>query len=100
MNSPLRSGSLKRQQAAPTAGSSFFGGSGNTLGSEEVASQAIPDPTTKAAQEDDDEEATVTKVLTFWRNGFSIDDGELMDYQRDAEILQQLRDGCVRPVPP
>lgn len=38
-----------------------------------------------------------THVLTFWRNGFSIDDGELRSFDdpEQARILAELRAGCV-----
>jgi len=35
--------------------------------------------------------------MTFWKNGFSIEDGPLMSYDdpANAEILQQLKSGLV-----
>ena len=52
------------------------------------------------AGEDDDEEGgasapdeTVTRVLTFWKDGFSIDDGPLLKYEDHKETLKALNEG-------
>jgi len=61
------------------------------LGSEDAPSVAVPDPTARPARtggmpgglggqdEDDDEDMddqeVATRILTFWSNGFSIEDG-------------------------
>lgn len=42
-----------------------------------------------------DSEAVVTRALTFWRNGFSIEDGPLMEYTDPAnqQILEDIKAG-------
>ena len=48
---------------------------------------------------DEEEEGTgaevVSRVLTFWADGFTIDDGELMKYEEHKEVLEALNSGCV-----
>ncbi|KAK9472831.1 SEP domain-containing protein [Dipodascopsis tothii] len=70
--------------------SSAFSGAGRTLGSETVQSETIADPTAPAAPTE-----TITRTLTFWRDGFSIDNGELMRYDEPAnqEILRAINSG-------
>ncbi|KAF9555715.1 SEP-domain-containing protein [Agrocybe pediades] len=67
----------------------FFGG-GHTLGSEDVESSYIPDPTAE-----DEEEETAIRHLTIWRNGFQVEDGELMrfDDPAQAQILAEINAG-------
>lgn len=45
----------------------------------------------------DPTEPTAIRTLTFWQDGFSIDDGDLRDYQDPAnqEILRAIDGGCV-----
>ncbi|KAF8541576.1 hypothetical protein BDD12DRAFT_494359 [Trichophaea hybrida] len=78
----------EEQQAAPPT---RFSGSGHTLGSDTTASVVVPDPVaaTPAPREN------VTRTLTFWRNGFSVEDGPLMRYDDPAnrEILQAIENG-------
>ncbi len=104
------------QGAAAASGSSFFSGSAHTLGSDETPSTYIPDPTGRAraggpglgggvpggfpgaghAQEEtDEEEETAIRTLTFWQDGFSIDDGDLLRYEdpNNAEILAAINSG-------
>ena len=47
------------------------------------------------AQESDDEEETAIRTLTFWQDGFSIDDGDLLRYEdpNNAEILAAINSG-------
>ncbi|KAI8364704.1 uncharacterized protein BYT42DRAFT_165963 [Radiomyces spectabilis] len=60
----------------------YFTGSGYKLGSEEepssVISAGIP------SQFAEEEPEPVTRYLTFWRNGFSVDDGPLLRYDDPA----------------
>lgn len=90
--------------SGPDSQPAFFSGGGHTLGSDEVESTYIPDPTapppssTNAQGEGGgEEETTAIRHLTFWRDGFSIEDGELMRYDDPAneEILAQINSGCV-----
>ncbi|KAH9850446.1 hypothetical protein C2E23DRAFT_835114 [Lenzites betulinus] len=81
--------------AAAPRGSAFFGG-GHTLGSDEVDSQFIPDPD---AVTPESEEETAIRHLTFWRDGFTVEDGELMRYDDPAneQILAEIRSGRAPP---
>ncbi|KAG6848530.1 hypothetical protein H0H93_016260 [Arthromyces matolae] len=74
--------------------SSSFRGGGHTLGSDEVESSFIPDP--DAVPED---ETPAIRLLTFWSDGFSVEDGPLMRYDdpEHAELLTQLRSGQAPP---
>ncbi|KAF8152265.1 hypothetical protein B0H34DRAFT_724522 [Crassisporium funariophilum] len=80
-------------EAAPARPSGAFGGGGHTLGSDEVESSYIPDPTA------DDGEETAIRHLTFWRDGFQVEDGELMRYDDPAQarILAEINAGHAPP---
>ncbi|KAI0820919.1 hypothetical protein BC628DRAFT_1395081 [Trametes gibbosa] len=82
--------------AAPPRGHAFFGG-GHTLGSDEVESEFIPDP--DAVDPADPEEETAIRHLTFWRDGFTVEDGELMRYDDPAneQILAEIKSGRAPP---
>lgn len=69
--------------------SSVFSGGGHVLGSDDVESSFVPDPN---AQGEDD---TAYRSITLWRQGFQIEDGELMRYDEpgNAEILAQINAG-------
>jgi hypothetical protein len=70
--------------------------SAHTLGSDETPSTYIPDPNAKEDDEEDDEEEEVAiRHLTFWQDGFSIDDGDLMRYEDHRELLAAIQAGCV-----
>ncbi|KAJ7163647.1 SEP-domain-containing protein, partial [Mycena filopes] len=75
------------------AGSIAFTGGGHTLASDEIASTYIPDPTAPTGADT----ALVPQIrqLTFWRSGFSIEDGPLMRYDdpASAEILRAIEGG-------
>jgi len=79
--------------SGPSRSSAFRGG-GHTLGSDEVDSQYIPDPTAVAEPEE-----TAIRHVTFWREGFSIEDGELMRYDdpTNARILEEINQGRAPP---
>lgn len=126
-------------EAAKPKAKSWFSGGGNTLGSEDTPSQAIPDPSERRshpasqgpgglasrlgmlpqlrnlfggrpsspggtplsppAPEDlpeDWEDESVTRHLTLWRDGFSVEDGPLMRYDdpKNAEILKAIQEGA------
>ncbi|GAA5908499.1 hypothetical protein JCM8208_002647 [Rhodotorula glutinis] len=85
------------EPAQASSGSRFFGGNAHTLGSDETPSTYIPDPTAKEAgeeQDDEDEEDEVAvRHLTFWQDGFSIEDGDLMDYDEHRELLAAIQSG-------
>lgn len=84
--------------SGPTGGPSFFTGGGHTLGSDEVESTYIPDPNAPPPSNEGEgrpEEATAIRHLTFWRDGFSVEDGELMRYDDPAndQILSEINAG-------
>ncbi|KAG6833316.1 hypothetical protein H0H87_008948 [Tephrocybe sp. NHM501043] len=74
--------------------SSVFRGGGHTLGSDEVESTYIADPEAK-----DEDETPAIRNLTFWSDGFSLEDGPLLRYDNPehAELLTQLRSGQAPP---
>ncbi|KJA16623.1 hypothetical protein HYPSUDRAFT_193049 [Hypholoma sublateritium FD-334 SS-4] len=78
----------------PTRRSGAFSGGGHTLGSDEVDSSFIPDPSAE-----DGEEETAIRHLVFWRNGFQVEDGELKRYDdpAQAQILAEINAGHVPP---
>ncbi|KAJ7668910.1 hypothetical protein B0H17DRAFT_989958 [Mycena rosella] len=81
--------------AAPTplARTGAFSGSGHTLGSDDVPSAFVPDPTAPV----DPALAPATRRLTFWRDGFTIEDGPLMRYDEHEEILAAINEGLASP---
>lgn len=75
--------------------SNAFSGGGYTLGSDEVESTYVPDPTRPA----NPAQQTAIRDLTFWRDGFSIEDGELRRYDdpAQAQILSEINAGRAPP---
>ena len=76
----------------------------HTLGSDDTPSTLIPDPSARPKQEEAEEEEveeTAVRNLTFWEDGFSIEDGELMRYDDPAnkEILTAINSGYVSSLP-
>lgn len=71
----------------------FFSGSGHTLGSDEVESTFIPDPS--APPEGSTQQEPTIRHLTFWRDGFSVEDGELLRYDdpANAQLLSEINAG-------
>jgi len=80
--------------AAPERSSHVFSGGGHTLGSDEVESTYIPDPNAEEEGED-----TAIRHLTLWRDGFQVEDGELMRYDdpAQAQILSEIHAGRAPP---
>jgi len=78
-----------------SSGRGFFSGGGHTLGSDEVESTFIPDPNARPPSA----EAPAIRHITFWRDGFSIEDGELMRYDDPAneQILKEINSGQAPP---
>lgn len=64
------------------------------LGSEEVPSQFVPDPN---GPQEEEEEETAVREITFWKDGFSIQDGPLLRYDDpvNSQILQAINSGYV-----
>ena len=69
-----------------------FSGGGFRLGSDETPSAMIGGPSTSASKEDQPRRF----VLKMWRDGFSIDDGDIRQYNdpqhRHVWIIVYLRD--------
>ena len=74
-----------------------FRGSGNTLGSDDTPSTSIHDSLPVMGGDADEE--PVTRHLTFWRNGFSIEDGPLLSFDepRNRELLEAIQAGRAPP---
>ncbi|KAF5375951.1 hypothetical protein D9615_008158 [Tricholomella constricta] len=74
---------------APGTSSAFSGG-GHKLGGEDVESAYIPDPDARP-----EDEVPAIRYLTFWQDGFTVEDGELMRYDDpdNAEVLAHLNAG-------
>ncbi|GAA5973970.1 hypothetical protein JCM11641_001249 [Rhodosporidiobolus odoratus] len=95
--------SAEREGGAGAAGASWFGGNANTLGSDETPSAFIPDPSRPQGgngdedEEDEEEEGEelplAIRHLTFWQDGFSIEDGDLMRYEENQEMLAAIQSG-------
>lgn len=68
-----------------------WGGVGHTLGSDEVESVPVGEAPAAAADEGEVQQRT----LTFWRDGFSIEDGELYKYEApgNRELLAAIQAG-------
>ncbi|KDQ58127.1 hypothetical protein JAAARDRAFT_34938 [Jaapia argillacea MUCL 33604] len=75
----------------------IFAGGGHTLGSDEVESTYIPDPNAQPTSEPD--ESPAIRHITFWRDGFNVEDGELMRYDdpANAQILAEIDSGRAPP---
>ncbi|KAI5813575.1 hypothetical protein BZA77DRAFT_389824 [Pyronema omphalodes] len=85
-------GGRRAPQEDTAAPPSRFSGSGQTLGSDTAAS--VPVPSTRPAPVAPTREP-VSRSLTFWRNGFSVEDGPLMRYDDpvNREILEAIEAG-------
>ncbi|KAM0328607.1 hypothetical protein ACHAQA_005017 [Verticillium albo-atrum] len=89
-----RSGANPEAPAGPSRTANTFRGAGRSLGGDGVESRTIPDP--NADLEDDaSNEEPQERALHLWRDGFSIDDGELhrFDDPANAADLAQIRAG-------
>lgn len=85
-NGPMRENTEPRSTA--------FSGSGYTLGSEDIASSFVPDP--NAPREG--QRVEVTRRVSLWRNGFSVEDGLLHSYEdpRNVENMRVMLNGYVK----
>ncbi|KAJ6626698.1 SEP domain-containing protein [Mycena sp. CBHHK59/15] len=74
--------------------STAFTGGGHTLGGTGVASSYVPD-----LNASDPEEELVTRHITFWRDGFTVEDGVLMRYDdpANADVLSAIHAGHAPP---
>jgi len=114
---PSRAGQAPQ---APQAPSGPFSGPAYTLGSDESGSSYIPDPNAPqgtysilltggfwtsrthtphpgAPGELGDDQEVATRHITFWREGFSVEDGPLMKYDDPAnsQLLDEINTGYV-----
>ncbi|ORX49523.1 SEP-domain-containing protein [Hesseltinella vesiculosa] len=69
-----------------------YRGTGYTLGSDEVPSMEVPG---EDAHQEEDLNTPVSRQLTFWRNGFSVEDGPLLRYDdpANASMLSEINQG-------
>ncbi|KAH6658729.1 hypothetical protein BKA67DRAFT_511805 [Truncatella angustata] len=94
-----RSQAPRPEASSPGAGPSApatFRGTGQTLGGEGVESRTIPDPTGAVRGPTPATNAPVQeRTLHLWRDGFSIDDGELrrFDDPENADALRMIQQG-------
>ncbi|KAF9322021.1 hypothetical protein BG003_008212 [Podila horticola] len=93
-----KGGQAPEEEPQPQPKKSYFTGSGNRLGSEgESSSSSAPVAPQTPTRSTPTPEAleTVTRHLTFWRNGYSLDDGPLMSYTDPAnrEFLDAINRG-------
>ena len=98
-------------RAGPAANNTprgVFSGGGYTLGSDDMESTYIPDPdaqglssktplpllTAHPLRHPPDAPPAI-RHLTFWRDGFSVEDGPLMRYDdpNNAQILEEINSG-------
>eukprot|EP01135_Chromosphaera_perkinsii_P005926 Nk52_evm12s372 gene=Nk52_evmTU12s372 len=75
-----------------------FGGGGRRLGDtleEPVESESTAPVTTGPGHQEEESAEPVTRVLTFWRDGFSVDDGPLRHFDDPAnkEFLEDVNRG-------
>ena len=75
----------------PRATPSHFKGAARTLGGDDTPSEVIEDPSANQPPPRD----LVERVLHFWADGFSVDDGPLYrhDDPRNTAILSQIKSG-------
>jgi SEP domain len=111
-----RAGAAPQPPAAP---SGPFSGPAYTLGSDEVESSYVPDPSAPqgnafipptgnfssptnhvhplAPGDPPEDQDVATRHITFWRDGFSVEDGPLMRYDEPAnsQLLDEINTGYV-----
>jgi len=90
-DSAKRHGAVHADEANKPGAPEYFGGTGFKLGDSRTQSQSIK----PAAQPKKPSE--ITHVITFWRNGFTVDDGPLraMNDPANAEFLSSVQKGLV-----
>jgi UBX domain-containing protein 1 len=71
----------------------MFAGGGHTLGSDEVPSEFIADPSLESPT--DAQEETAIRNIIFWREGFSVEDGPLLRYDvpENSKLLNEINTG-------
>ncbi|KAI9476384.1 MAG: hypothetical protein EXX96DRAFT_576984 [Benjaminiella poitrasii] len=90
-------GAAPEEPASAPKKPTFYTGAGYRLGSEDEPSSVVEPAASSTAGGSnlDEEPETVTRHLTFWRNGFSVDDGPLYEYTDPAnqEMLTAINSG-------
>ena len=98
--------------AANNAPRSAFTGGGYTLGSDDMESTYVPDPDAQGLSSKSSslviacpsrhppDTPPAIRHLTFWRDGFSVEDGPLMRYDdpNNAQILEEINSGYNSPL--
>lgn len=89
-----RAGPPREAADRPVSRGGIFSGGGHTLGSDDVESTFIPDPHAAPAAATDE---IAIRHLTFWRDGFTVEDGPLMRYDDPAneETLRAIDQGYI-----
>jgi len=78
----------------------LFSGGGHTLGSSDMPSAYVPDPAQQSeSSESQGQEETAVRHITFWREGFSVEDGPLLRYDvpENATLLNEINTGHAPP---
>jgi len=85
----------RRRDEEDDARSGPFQGAGNRLGDEETPPTTIPNPNAPVEREME----TAVRIITFWRNGFTIEDGPLLAYDnpQNSELLELINSGHAPP---
>lgn len=82
-----RGGKSAPEEEKPHEPERFTGG-GYKLGSDENDSVYYGSTSSNEPKQE-----KVKRMITFWKNGFSIDDGPLMDYESHKNVLENLEKG-------
>lgn len=79
--------------STPQEEASHFGGAGFKLGDTSLPLEVLPDPSANRPRVP----AKVSREITFWRQGFTVGDGELQRYDdpENQQVLQELKHGRV-----
>ncbi|KAI8387025.1 hypothetical protein BD560DRAFT_383525 [Blakeslea trispora] len=87
-------GQAPEESPKKTQKNTAYTGVGYRLGSEDEPSTPVQ-PVSVADTNEEEELESVTRNLTFWRNGFSVDDGPLYAYADPAnqDMLNSINDG-------
>ncbi|OTB00161.1 hypothetical protein M426DRAFT_324479 [Hypoxylon sp. CI-4A] len=83
------------ESPAGPSGPASFRGAGQTLGGEGTPSRSIPDPRGPGARARPQGGEVQERTLHLWRDGFSIDDGELrrFDDPENTDALRMIQQG-------
>ncbi|KAJ1341212.1 hypothetical protein BSLG_004217 [Batrachochytrium salamandrivorans] len=96
LSKAAKSGSPPEDSEPEKKAPSFFSGAGYRLGSEDEPTSGSSQPIVQdSSSPESSNTETVSRHLTFWRNGFSIDDGPLLEYDdpSNQEFLKAINSG-------